>query len=229
MNTTPEMTANEIASWPRILLMEDELSVAKGLQMILSEAGYVVDLAMTGKSALERFGQKVFDLLVADLKLPDINGMDVIRQVKEKCPETGVVVITGYSTVSSAVEAMKLGVYDYLPKPFTDDEFKSVIEGALKEKEAAPVKNLVEKVDTAEGKLIQKQEVLKVLTRAGQDDAFWLDLLENGSAALKDYQLSSRAKAAIVSGDLNWLNRQVGSLTEKQLAWVKARLAMERW
>lgn len=229
MNTTHEMTANEIASWPRILLMEDELSVARGLQMILSEAGYVVDLAMTGKSALERFSQKVFDLLVADLKLPDINGMDVIRQVKEKRPETGVVVITGYSTVSSAVEAMKLGVYDYLPKPFTDDEFKSVIKGALKEKEAAPVKNLVEKVDTAEGKLIQKQEVLKVLTRAGQDDAFWLDLLENGSAALKEYQLSSRAKAAIVSGDLNWLNRQVGKLTEKQLAWVKARLASERW
>jgi DNA-binding response OmpR family regulator len=229
MNQLQEITRPDPQDWPQILLMEDEPSVAKGLQMVLTEEGYAVDLAMTGQSALDRFKQKWFDLLVADLRLPDIDGMEVIKQVKAQRPQTGVVVITGYSTVSSAVEAMRLGAHDYLPKPFTDDEFKSAVEGALKTKKAAVVKELFEKIDTVEGKLIQKQEVIRVLTRASQDDAFWQDLLNNGSAALKDYKLSNTAKGAIISGDLEWINRNVGKLTEKQLQWIKARLEMERW
>jgi CheY-like chemotaxis protein len=215
--------------WPQILLMEDEPSVAKGLQMVLTEEGYSVDLAMTGRSALDRFTQKGFDLLVADLRLPDIDGMEVIKRVKAQRPQTGVVVITGYSSVSSALEAMKLGAHDYLPKPFTDDEFKTAVEGALKTMKAAPTIDLVEKMDTAEGRLIQKQEIIRALTRASEDEAFWQDLLKNGSIALKDFKLSNKAKAAIISGDLAWINRNVGKLNEKQLQWIRARLEMERW
>ena len=229
MNQLQEITQPDSRDWPQILLMEDEPSVAKGLQMVLTEEGYAVDLAMTGQSALDRFSQKGFDLLVADLRLPDIDGMEVIKRVKAQRPQTSVVVITGYSTVSSAVEAMKLGAHDYLPKPFTDEEFKSAVEGALKTKKALPAKDLIEKIDTEEGKLIQKQEVIRVLTRASQDEAFWQDLLKNGSMALKDFKLSNEAKAAIVSGDLEWINRNVGKLTEKQLQWIRARLEMERW
>jgi NADH-quinone oxidoreductase subunit E len=114
--------------------MEDERSVAQGLQMVLTEEGYAVDLATTGQSALDIFYTKGFDLLVADLKLPDIDGMEVIKKVKQGSPDTGVIVITGYSTVSSAVEAMKLGVCDYLQKPFTEDEIKSAVKDALKKK-----------------------------------------------------------------------------------------------
>ena len=122
---------------PHVLIMEDEPSVAKGLQMVLSETGYSVDLATTGQSALDTFYRKDFDLLVADLKLPDIDGMEVIKEVKRGRPDTGIIVITGYSTVSSAVEAMKLGACDYLRKPFTEDEIKSAVKDALKEKEGA--------------------------------------------------------------------------------------------
>ncbi len=121
--------------WPQILLMEDETSVAQGLQMVLSEEGYTVDLATTGQTALDIFYTKGFDLLVADLKLPDIDGMEVIKKVKQGRPDTGIIVITGYSTVSSAVEAMKLGACEYLPKPFTEDEIKSAVKDALKKKE----------------------------------------------------------------------------------------------
>ena len=123
------------SSWPQVLIMEDEVSVAKGLGMVLSEEGYHVDLAMTGRSALDSFNQKIFDLLVADLRLPDIDGMEVIRQVKRRRPDTEVLVITGYSTVNTAVEAMKLGASDYLSKPFTEDEFLSAVKGALVTKE----------------------------------------------------------------------------------------------
>ncbi len=122
-------------SWPQVLIMEDEASVAKGLGMVLSEEGYHVDLAMTGRSALDSFNQKMFDLLVADLRLPDIDGMEVIKQVKRRRPETEVLVITGYSTVNTAVEAMKLGAFDYLAKPFTENEFLSAVKGALVTKE----------------------------------------------------------------------------------------------
>lgn len=123
------------SSWPHVLIMEDEASVAKGLGMVLSEEGYNVDLAMNGRSALDSFNQKMFDLLVADLRLPDIDGIEVIKQVKRRRPDTEVLVITGYSTVNTAVEAMKLGASDYLSKPFTQDEFLSAVKFALHTKD----------------------------------------------------------------------------------------------
>ena len=214
---------------PHILVMEDELSVAKGLEMILSEEGYQVDLADTGKLAMEAFKQKRFDLLVADLRLPDIDGMEVIKQVKEEKPDTEVVVITGYGTTATAVTAMKLGVHDFLPKPFTEDQIKTAIDEALKKREAKAVEAVIKKAKTEEEKLIQKREVLGVLNRTAEDMTFWRDLMENGSLALADYRLSSEAKAAIASGDLKWINENVGELTQKQLMFIYKRLEREAW
>jgi NADH:ubiquinone oxidoreductase subunit E/CheY-like chemotaxis protein len=131
MQQVQEIETAETSVWPHILVMEDEPSVAKGLEVVLSEEGYAVDLAMNGVTALDSFNQKAFDLLIADLRLPDIDGMDVIRQVKHRRPDTGVIVITGYSTIPSAVEAMKLGAADYLSKPFTEDEVVSAVKDAL--------------------------------------------------------------------------------------------------
>ena len=215
---------------PSILVMEDELNVAKGLEMVLGEEGYTVDLAMTGRDALDSFGRKTFDLLVADLRLPDINGLDVIRKVKERWPETGVVVITGYASVSSAVDAMRLGSFDYLPKPFTDDEIKAAIDGALKGKASVSSSEVIQKVERKEEiKLIQKEEVLKVLNRTIVDKTFWQALMEKGSEVLHTYRLSPEARAAIVSGDLAWIQKNVGPLTEEQLAFIHKRLERENW
>jgi DNA-binding NtrC family response regulator len=131
----------DAAKGHKILIMEDEKSVAEGLQMILEEEGYEVDLAFTGRSAMDTLRKKGVDLLVADLRVPDMDGMEVVREVKAKRPSTKVIVITGYPSVSSAVDAMKLGVADYLPKPFRGDDFKTAVakvlqkgkEGALKQ------------------------------------------------------------------------------------------------
>lgn len=229
MNHLQEMLGPDSPLPPQILLMEDEPSVAQGLQMVLKEEGYGVDLAMTGHGALDKFDQKTFDLLVADLRLPDMDGMDVIKRVKEKRPKTEVVVITGYATVASAVNAMKIGVFDYLPKPFTEDEFKTTVEGALKEKAAAPEAKVIDKAETEEEKLIQKREVTRVLNRTSEDVRFWKALMESGSAALEEYHLSNEAKAAIVSGDLRWINEHVGELTQKQLMFIYKRLEREIW
>lgn len=216
---------------PEILLMEDEPSIAKGLENVLTEEGYSVDVAMTGRNALDKIHQKPFDLLVADLRLPDMDGMDVIRRMKQEQPKTEVVVITGYSTVASAVEAMKSGAYDYLPKPFTEDEFKAVVDGALKKKGETEAKALQEMQWAAveEEKVIQKREVIRVLNRTYEDPGFWRDLVELGSEALGEYRLSSDAQAAIISGDLKWINEEVGELTQKQLRFIYRILERERW
>jgi len=156
---------NEYAGQPQILLMEDESSVAQGLQMVLREEGYGVDLAMTGQGALDTLSHKAFDLLVADLRLPDMDGMDVIKRVKDERPETEVIVITGYANVLSAVDAIKIGVVDYLPKPFTDDEFKTAVEQALRVKIEVRSGGSVQPLDGEEKKLIHKSEVIRALRR----------------------------------------------------------------
>jgi ActR/RegA family two-component response regulator len=229
MTTLQEKPPISLEGSAQILVMEDDLSVAKGLEMILSEEGHTVNLADTGKLAMQAFRQKCFDLLVADLRLPDIDGMEVIKQIKADKPETEVIVITGYGTTATAVEAMKLGVHDFLPKPFTEDQIKTAIDAALKAHVEKPAETVTKKAETEQEKLIQKREVLGVLSRTAEDMDFWRDLMENGSLALADYPLSSEAKAAISSGDLKWINENVGELTQKQLMFIYKRLEREAW
>lgn len=218
----------EIPGYPHhVLLVEDEPSVANGLKMVLSDEGYGVDVAMTGMNALSKFRGNGFDMVVADLRLPDINGMEVVRQVKDERPETKVVIITGYPSISTAVESSKIGVSDYLRKPFTDDEFKAAVDKAFEKEEKPTADEFL--AETHEGRLIQKREVLRVLDRTYEEPAFWRDLLERGSTALEDYKISNEAKAAIISGDLKWINEHVGELTQKQLMFILKRLEREAW
>jgi DNA-binding response OmpR family regulator len=203
-----------------ILVMEDDATISAALDMILTEAGYSVDVAETGEAALELFEQKRFDLIIADLKLPGINGMEVIKQIKEKKPEMEVIVITGVGTQPIAEEAMTLGAHDFLPKPFTDDQIKAAINEALKHHDAGPFRLF---------SLIQKREVLGVLSRAADDQKFWDYLMKLGSEALDKTQLISDAKAAIASGDLKWINENVGELNQKQLKFIYKRLERETY
>ena len=128
---------------PHILVMEDEPSLAKGLEMVLNEEGYAVDLAMTGESALSKIDGDSFDLLVADLRLPDMDGMNVIRELKNRSPETETIIITGYPTVPTAVDSAKIDVFEYLRKPFTEDQFKEAVERALKKKQEAGMDDFI--------------------------------------------------------------------------------------
>jgi DNA-binding NtrC family response regulator len=216
----------DFAQPPHVLLLEDEPSMAKGLEMVMNEVGYHVDLATTGQDALNAFGAEIFELLVADLRLPDMDGMEVIERVRGIQPDTKVIVITGYPSVSSAVKAVKTGVSDYLRKPFTSDEFLAAIADVMMEKKSSMEELITE---TEKERLIQKQEVLKVLERASQDTDFWADVLTNTSNALKDYLLSSSARAAIISGDLDWIRKNVGELSKEQVQLLFSRLEREVW
>ena len=214
---------------PHILIMEDEEFVARGLEMVLTEEGYNVDLAFTGEQALKTFAAERYDLLVADLKLPDADGMDVVKAVKDEKPETEVVIITGYASVNSAVDAMKMGVFDYLTKPFIDDEIKAAVKEALKKIREKETGRISSRVSEQESKLIQKQQLMSVLDRTAEDQKFWGQLMAQDQDALKEYNLSNEAKTAILSGDLGWINKNVGELTQKQLMFIYSRLECEAW
>jgi len=219
----------ETATPSHILIMEDDVNVAKGLKMILDEEGYDVDLQGTGYGAMDAMGKYDYDLLMADLRLPDIDGMQVVKQTKENNPDTEIIVMTGYATSSLAVDAMKLGANDFIAKPFTEEQIKSAIKEALAQTASKTRSRNFSDMDTENYTSIQKREVLKVLNRTSEDEEFWIDLMEGESSALDEYALSSEAKAAVTSGDLKWINENIGELTQKQLMFVYKRLEREAW
>ena len=103
---------------PRVLVVDDEPSIRELLSRTLALAEYDVDVAPDGQTALERMRAEQYDLLVTDLKMPGVDGMSVIREARRYRADLPVIIITGYSTEASAIEAVNLGVTGYLTKPF---------------------------------------------------------------------------------------------------------------
>ena len=114
-----------------ILVVDDEISMREFLDMLLSKQGYKVFSAKNGKQALKKIMQKNYDLVLTDIRLGDITGLDVLRAVKKEQPGTVVIMISAYSTTEIAVEAMNEGAYDFVPKPFDNTELCATIEKAL--------------------------------------------------------------------------------------------------
>jgi len=119
----------------RILIVEDESDMRNGLQKILSRKGYSVDTAEDGVKAVEKMKQTAFQLVIADLKMPRMDGIGVLQKAKDIDNTVAVIIITGYGTVKTAVESMRLGAFDYIAKPFKPDDISLVVERALKSKE----------------------------------------------------------------------------------------------
>jgi DNA-binding NtrC family response regulator len=114
-----------------ILIVDDELVICKSCEKILRRAGHNVTYATSGKEAIQILKSEQFDVVFTDLKMIDIGGMEVLQTVRQKYPETLVIVITGYATIASAVETMRSGAFDFLPKPFTPSELLAVLDRAL--------------------------------------------------------------------------------------------------
>ncbi len=125
------MTATE----PKILVVDDEPNICRSCVKTLGKIGYHVDFALNGPTAVAKMEAAAYDLVITDLKMNLMGGMEVLRRIKEQWSDTAVIVITGYSTVSSAVEVMKMGAFDYVPKPFTPAELRAVVTQALDARE----------------------------------------------------------------------------------------------
>jgi excisionase family DNA binding protein len=103
---------------PCVLVVDDDHAVRELLSKALTAAGYLVDVAVDGASALVRLGEKGYDLMITDLKMPGQDGLSVIREARRTSPALPVIIITGYSSEATAIEAINLGVAGYLTKPF---------------------------------------------------------------------------------------------------------------
>jgi DNA-binding response OmpR family regulator len=119
---------------PRILVVDDQRNMRTTLAMMLRGAGHEVAEAADGDAAIDAVAREVFDLVITDLKMGARDGIDVLRHVKEVAPLTEVIVMTAYGTIESAVEAMRIGAYDYIQKPFTEDELLVKVQKACEKR-----------------------------------------------------------------------------------------------
>lgn len=114
----------------RILVLDDEPIVCRRLQPVLEKKGYVVETFYEGEVALKRFLESPFDIVITDLKMKGLDGMQFLTEVKQHAPATEVIVITGFATMETAKESFRKGVFDFLAKPFKLGEIQEVIEKA---------------------------------------------------------------------------------------------------
>jgi DNA-binding NtrC family response regulator len=204
----------------RVLIIDDERIVLDSITKILKGEDFEVEVTLSGRQGLEWALSKEYDIVLTDLRMPDIGGMRVLRDVKRAKPAMPVVMITGFGSVQSAVQAMKLGAAEYLEKPFDPETLVKVIQKAL---------HIAATTPPEDQRLIHKEEILKVLERAATDYMLVYNLLHYGAEALDEFNLTAAEKLAILSGDIQWIEKHVGALNATQRKWLEGRLSAEIW
>ena len=171
-----------------LLIADDEPNIRRVLEALFTKEGYTVLTAENGRKAMELANSNQIDILISDLIMPDINGVELLQKVKQVHPQCSAVIVTAYGSIKTAVEAMKLGAFNYLTKPFDIDEVRITIKRALEHRALIAenqelrqqVKSSVkmESLDCVSGKM---QDVYKVVQRAAESKATVLIRGESGS------------------------------------------------
>ncbi len=120
----------------KILVVDDEITVCKSISRALVTEEYEVDTALSGEEALKKDLKECYDLVITDLMMPGISGLDLLKSLKEKRTEVIVIMITGYPAIKTAVQSIKIGAFDYIPKPFTPAELRSLVSRSFKKIES---------------------------------------------------------------------------------------------
>ncbi len=204
----------------KVLVIDDEEIVLASVRRILTAEGFSVDASQSGREGRAWALERSYDLVLSDIRMPEVGGMRVLRDIKRAKPGLPVVIITGYATVASAVQAMKLGAADYVEKPFSPDGLVAVVRGALA--------GARQKQPESQA-LVHPAEVLRVLERAAREGDFTASLFYNGANALDGYDLTGAEKLAILTGDIPWIESHVGTLNAEQRRWLEQRLGAEIW
>ena len=194
----------------KILIADDEAGMRKGLGSILRRAGYLVTEAPGGTEAADQLGKDVFDLVITDLKMEPLSGLDLLRLVKQMSPDVAVILMTAYGTIEVAVEAMKVGAFDFVTKPFNKEEILLRVRNALEKRRLKEELHLLrteaKSAFGVEGIVGQSEGIRRVLTmlpRVAQTDSTVLITGESGTGkeliAKAIHGASRRAQGPFVS------------------------------
>ena len=121
----------------RILVVDDEETVCRSIRKALQREDYEIDAALSGEEALKMEAEKKYDVIIVDLMMPGLNGMDLLKSLKAASPAVQVVMITGYPTMKNTLQALQIGAFDFLPKPFLPYDLRNLVARALAAREAA--------------------------------------------------------------------------------------------
>jgi DNA-binding NtrC family response regulator len=208
-----------------ILIIDDDAAILDSCSQVLKKEGYAVKGARDGNEGLKLFKEEFFHIVLLDLKLPDLDGMEILSRIKEENPGTHVIIITGYATVESAVDAMKRGAFNYLSKPFSPEELRIVTRKALKNREIyfenIYLREELEKqveFDMVIGKSKAMEKVLDIVRRISSSESTVLISGESGTGkellAREIHNHSPRKNAPFVVVDCGAL---VETLFESEL------------
>ncbi len=167
-----------------VLVVDDEAVVRKSVCRIFSGTEFQVEACPSGSSALERLQEKPFDLVITDLKMPGMNGIEVLKAIRVLQPAVPVILITGYATVDTAVEAMKCGAVEYIPKPFTPDLILDKTREVLRKAVPRPARDAeerLERIGDIVGRSPNMQEVFQRILRVAPTDSTVLITGESGT------------------------------------------------
>ncbi len=172
----------------RILVVDDEERICEAVEKALERIGYDVESSLDAFVAWEKFQKSSFDMVICDVKMPGMDGMALLDRIKEHDPTTLVLMITGYASIESAVESIKKGAQDYIPKPFTPDQIRVLVERAFERKRLADeniylrgeLKQLYGK-DVVIGKSQGMQQVFDLAVRVAATDSSVLIMGESGT------------------------------------------------
>jgi two-component system NtrC family response regulator len=172
---------------PKVLVVDDELSICRSCEKVLVRRGFEVEIAPSGREALNLLRKTPFDLVLTDLRMLGMGGMELLENLRTSYPDVVAVVITGYATVASVVETMKLGAYDYLPKPFTAQELANVAEKAWEHRKLILERNALLKGEATPhfagiiGNSPKMQEVFRLIKKVAVADTTVLIMGESGT------------------------------------------------
>jgi two-component system response regulator PilR (NtrC family) len=187
----------------RILIVEDENSMREVLRILLEGESYEVISAPDGLKGLSYIDKDIFDLVITDIKMPGADGFEVLKKVKHISPDTIVLMITAFGTTEAAIEAMKLGAYDYINKPFKIDEIRLIVKKALEKKRLSEEVSLLRdkvkityRLENIIGQSSKMQELFRLIPKVAQSISNVLIIGESGSGkelvAMALHNLSNR-------------------------------------
>jgi len=172
----------------KILVVEDEKSMREVLTMLLEGEHYDVTSSSDGREGLACIDKDIFDLVITDMKMPRVDGFELLKKIKEISPDTLVIMITAFGTTETAIEAMKLGAYDYINKPFKIDEIRLIVKKAIEKRRLREELSLLrEQIKTSFslekiiGKSAKMQDMFTIIPKIAQSNSNVLIIGESGS------------------------------------------------